>query len=213
MATTPRSDDTRDGIRIAAARLPGPADRRAFTARGCLAVEGLWDDRCAAALAHEAGRLLPRGRRAGPGGPERPSRQAVAADAPLLARLHRALVPLARALAGRLLVPTCAWYNYYEQHDGIWLHIDIDASELALLTTVLGEVGPLHLHPALRGRTQDQLDALQRDPDWDCHSGTAVRYPCRGVLAQLGRAVPHHRPGRPLARPGAVAALHYRSPF
>src|SRR5687768_9675614 len=72
--------------------------------------------------------------------------------APLLAHLHLALLPLARALTGRMLVPAHAWYNFYLNNDRLRLHVDSQGSELVFLSTALGEVGPLHLHPELRGK-------------------------------------------------------------
>jgi hypothetical protein len=142
-----------------------------------------------------------------------PSSEATVVLAPLLVHLHLSLVPLVRALTGRVLVPAHAWYNFYVSDDGMWLHVDTEGSELVLLTTALGDVGPLHLHPELRGRTQDELEAIQRDPKWKPESGVPMDYPRLGFLAHRGHVVPHHRPGWPVSEPCAVAALHYSSLF
>ncbi|MFF6772314.1 hypothetical protein ACFY8W_01980 [Streptomyces sp. NPDC012637] len=183
--------------------------RDSLARQGCATFGGLWDSATAEALAGEAAALFPAAeataRRAGG------LIQATASDAPLLTRLHFALVPLARALTGRLLVPSYGWYNFYPSDDAIWLHVDVEKSDLAILGTVSGGVGPLHIHPELAGRTQAELDRLQTGPSWDADSGCRTAYPRRGVLALRGRSVPHHRPGRPLTTLGAVAALHFTS--
>ncbi len=180
---------------------------RSFVQQGHLAVADLWDDALGQRLADEALALAPVGDdiRREVGAPP----QATAEDAPLLTSRQFSLIPLVRALTGRLLVPSLGWYNYYTGDDGIWLHVDIRGSEVAVLAGVHGEVGPLHLHPELEGLSQPELDAVRRDPRWDELSGCVVGYPRNGVLVHRGRAVPHHRPRRPLATPSVVAALHY----
>ncbi|MFI8823859.1 hypothetical protein [Streptomyces sp. NPDC053431] len=183
--------------------------RESLARQGCAAFGELWNGATAEAIAVEAAELFPAAaeiaRRTGG------LIQATASDAPLLTRLHFALVPLARALTGRLLVPSYGWYNFYPGDDGIWLHVDVERSDLAILATALGGVGPLHIHPELAGSTQAELDRLQAGPSWDADSGRRIAYPRRGVLALRGRSVPHHRPGRPLSALGAVAALHFTS--
>jgi hypothetical protein len=183
--------------------------RECLAGQGFAAFSELWNSSTAEAIAVEAAALFPAAeataRRAGG------LIQATSSDAPLLTRLHFALVPLARALTGRLLVPSYGWYNFYPRDDAIWLHVDVEKSDLAIVATALGGVGPLHVHPELAGRTQAELDRLQTGPSWDADSGCRIAYPRRGVLALRGRSVPHHRPGRPLATLGAVAALHFTS--
>lgn len=206
-------------------RLPNHDELQKFMRRGYVHIEELWSTDFAEAFSREARGIL-----AGPNRPESvssrprceqrrtaPSRQIKASNstphAPFLAQLHFSLVPLARALTGRMLVPAHAWYNCYTTHDGLLLHVDTEGSELALLTTALGDVGPLHLHPELRGKTQDELEAVQMDPNWDLNSGVAVAYPRLGLLAHRGNMIPHHRPETPIQCPSAVAALHYASLF
>jgi hypothetical protein len=110
-----------------------------------------------------------------------------------------------------MLLPAYAVYNYYEHDDGVWLHVDADECEVTLLAAVLGEVGPLHVHPELRGTDLETCEVLERSPGWDDASGVRVPYPRLGVLAMRGRLLPHHRPPTPMTTVGAVAALHYRS--
>ncbi|MFI6150680.1 hypothetical protein [Streptomyces sp. NPDC051109] len=179
--------------------------RESLAQQGFAAFGELWNGATAEAIAVEAATLYPTARRVGG------LIQAKASDGPLLTRLHFALVPLARALTGRLLVPSYGWYNFYPSDDAIWLHVDVEKSDLAILATALGSVGPLHLHPELAGQTQAELDRLQAGPSWDADSGCRVAYPRHGVLALRGRSVPHHRPGRPLPTLGAVVALHFTS--
>lgn len=132
---------------------------------------------------------------------------------PLLERLHDALLPLARALSARLLVPTFAAYGYYRGDDRVVLHVDGEPSDVVLLAPALGDVGSLHLHPELVGMTPIELGRLESDPGWDRLGGLPVNYPVEGVTALRGNVVPHHRPGLPIAGLCAVAALHYRSLF
>ncbi len=196
-----------------------PDEQRVFLSQGYVGLEGLWSIAFASALSREAGELMRTARP--PGGRPRPpvvssrspSSQTTVADAPLLACLHFALVGSARALTGRMLVPAYAVFNYYAADDGVWLHVDTEGCELTLLTTVLGNVGPLHLHPELLGVSSERLEALEDTPGWDPNSGSLVEYPHLGALAHRGDTVPHHRPGRTVAEPSAVAALHYRSLF
>jgi hypothetical protein len=131
--------------------------------------------------------------------------------APLLGWLHFALLPIVRQFTGQMLVPSNAWYNFYPINDAIWLHIDVAESDLVVVSTALGEVGALHLHPTLQGADQTELDSIRTAPEWDERSGVRVPYPRRGILIQRGRKLPHHRPGHELPVPSAVLALHYRS--
>ncbi len=138
-----------------------------------------------------------------------PKSQSTSDSAPTLARIHNELTPLLRALTGSFLVPAFAWYNFYESDDGIWLHVDPPETEISVLTTVLGSVGPLHLHPTLRGRTQEQLDDIYQSYEWKPDSGIPVRYPLNGVLVNRGHIIPHHRDGSAINERSVVAALHY----
>ena len=64
----------------------------------------------------------------------------------VLLKFQAALLPLLRTLTGYQLVPSDSWYIYYEETDEIGLHVDPEESDITVLTSVLGEVGPLHLH-------------------------------------------------------------------
>lgn len=195
--------------------LPNSVERQTFMGQDYVQLEGLLSETFADALSGEARNVFsvthqPDSEQ--PADPIESSGQATEVLAPLLRHLHLSLVPLARALTGQVLVPAHAWYNFYTSDDHMWLHID-SGSELVLLTTALGQVGPLHLHPELRGKTQAELEIIQRDPAWEPESGVPVDYPRLGLLAHRGHVVPHHRPGHPVSEPCAVAALHYLSLF
>jgi len=112
-----------------------------------------------------------------------------------------------------MVVPTVGTYGYYEHDDGCYLHLDTDAADVTFLINVLGELGPLHLHPELVGLEMDDLHALEADPTWDRQSGQRINYPRNGVAAIRGRVLPHHRPGSPIEGINAVAAIHYRALF
>lgn len=196
--------------------LPLP-ERRLFHSRGYLHLDGLWTARFSEALRDEA-RVRYRFAEIPDSGPRTPvvrSRlirsSTPAATGELLTRLHVSLIGLVRALSGRLLVPTFSAYGYYENDDETLLHLDSAQCDLTLLTTALGEVGPLHLRPELRGATMDRLGLLEGDPTWDRAGGLPVVYPKLGVTALAGNKLPHNRPGRPIAELSAVAALCYRS--
>ena len=201
--------------------LPKSFERQTFIQQNYVQLKGLLSASFAEALSSEARCVLSAMHSAESGQYRAPSEQGLTAAsnqatrvlAPLLAHLHLALIPLVRALTGRLLVPAHAWYNFYMIDDSMGLHIDTEGSELVLLTTALGDVGPLHLHPELRDRTQGELEAIQRHPNWRLESGVPMDYPRLGLLAHRGHVIPHHRPGRPVSEPCAVAALHYASLF
>ena len=192
---------------------------RALHSDGYVHLDQLWSPSFAEALTDEARTRFsaaapPTG---GPRTPVEPSRkprmQTLVATGPRLSSLHFALAGLARALSGRMLVPTFAAYGYYQVDDHVLLHLDSEECELTLLTAPLGSVGPLHVHPDLRGMTLDELGNLENDPAWDRHSGIQVEYPRLGVTALQGRLLPHHRPGRLLTGLAAVTALCYRPLF
>ena len=197
----------------------GPIDPITFRTVGYMQLPNLWSASTSESLAREAAELrahavLPEEGPRTPLAPNRrPSRQTPAATGPVLSRLHHRLLGTARALSGRLLVPTFCAYGYYEMDDEVLLHVDLPDSEMALVTTALGDVGPLHVHPELRGSTIDDLGALESDPGWDRSSGVRLPYPRFGVTALLGTEMPHHRPGNPLEGLNAVAAMFYRSVF
>ena len=180
---------------------------------------GLWGTDLSRAMAAEADRrwataTLPEtGPRTPVSSDRATGKRTPVATGALLDRLHHALVPLARALSARLLVPTVAAYGYYRDDDRVILHLDGEPSDVVLLAPALGDVGPLHLHPEMVGLTPVELGRFESDPGWDRNSGLPIRYPSDGVTALRGNVVPHHRPGRLITALSAVAALHYRSLF
>ena len=198
---------------------PSPAARARFRTSGHVALDDVWNRTVGDALAEEAGRLfsiavVPS---AGPRTPVAALRRTVAstpvAAGPVLEQLHEALAGLVRALSGRMLVPSFAVYGYFPEADGVVLHLDTDATDIVLLTTALGEVGPLVLHPDLERLTPSKLGDRESDPRWDPGGGVPLSYPSLGVAALRGARIPHGRPPRPVATLSAVAALHYRSPY
>ncbi|MEV4744158.1 hypothetical protein [Streptomyces sp. NPDC049555] len=215
MSLRPAPDAPPPLLRTTATR----AERGSFAAHGHTRLPGLWDRALAEGLAAEGRERWARAAPP-PRGPRTPvpagrsaRRATPAAGGPLLARVHLALTGLGRALTGRLLVPTFAAYGYYEDDDEVLLHVDTEQCDLTLLTTAFGAVGPLHVHPALRGSSMERLGVLERDPAWDRAGGVRLTYPATGVAALDGRTLPHHRPAGPLPGPSAVAALCYRSLF
>ncbi|MEU4211230.1 hypothetical protein AB0F13_14750 [Streptomyces sp. NPDC026206] len=195
------------------------AEQRSFAAHGHVRLPGLWERALAERIAAEGRerRAVAEIPRRGPRTPvtarRLPRRGTPAASGPLLARVHLSLTGTARALTGRLVVPTFAAYGYYQDDDEVFLHIDTEQCDLTLLTTVFGDVGPLHVHPRLIGSTMERLGELESDPGWDRCGGTRVTYPRTGVTALNGHVLPHHRPRRPAPGLHAVAALCYRSLF
>ena len=127
----------------------------------------------------------------------------------VLMQFQIALLPLLQTLTGNMLVPSDSWYIYYEETDGISLHVDPKESDISVLTSVLGEVGPLHLHPDLVGQNQNQLDSYYQGADWNPIGGIPLRYPCDGIIINRGHRIPHHRAGKPISQLCAVATLHY----
>ena len=203
---------------------------RHFVAHGFAALGDLWGSDLSRALADEARALStqarsPGGRRVRPAiVPSRsgdgPSSTIIA---PVLSDLHESLRGLARALSGRMLVPSYAVYNYYDSDDAVWLHVDSQpndvgdvgrsACEMTLVVGALGEVGPLHVHPDLSGLTLEELEEVESADSWNPDSGLPVSYPEHGVLALSAQRIPHHRPARRVESLCAVAALHYSSFF
>ncbi|MBI0414433.1 MAG: hypothetical protein ITD42_02565 [Nitrosospira sp.] len=127
----------------------------------------------------------------------------------VLMQFQISLLPLLRTLTGNILVPSDSWYIYYEKTDEISLHVDPKESDISVLISVLGEVGPLHLHPELEGQDQNQLDSYYQGADWNPIGGIPLKYPCDGIIINRGHKIPHHRAGKPISQLCAVAALHY----
>lgn len=130
-------------------------------------------------------------------------------SANILPQLQNALLPFLRVLTGYQLVPQNSWYIYYEGTDGILLHIDPEKSDISVLISVLGKVGPVHFHPELEAQEQKQLDAYYQRTDWQPNSGIPLVYPYDGVLINRGNRIPHHREGKPISQRCAVATIHF----
>jgi hypothetical protein len=199
-----------------------PVDPRAaarLRADQLVALPDLWDDHTEAALADEARSAWTTAqppsigptRRVADGRPGR--RPTLLASGATLELLHHDLAGVARSLTGQALVPSFASYYFYDGNDEVRLHLDTDQCDLTMIAEVLGDLGPLHVHPELAGMTIDELFALEGDPTWDRRSGRPLHHPRSGVTAFRGRRLPHHRPGHSFDGVGAVAALHYRARY
>lgn len=142
-----------------------------------------------------------------------PRHRTPAASGEYLSRLHSSLLPLVRALTGKVLVPAFCAYGYYDEDDRVLLHCDQEKCAITLLIAPSGGIGPLHLHPNLIGYSMEQLGELESNPNWDRNSGIQLTYPTRGGLAFRGSVIPHHRPGSMVDSPRTVAALCYIDAF
>ncbi len=127
----------------------------------------------------------------------------------ILPQFQTALLPLLRTLTGHLLVPSKSWYIYYEGTDEIRPHVDSEENDISVLTSVLGEVGPLHFYPDLKGQNQNQLDNYYQSEDWNPIGGIPLSYPYDGILINQGHKIPHHRVGKPISQRCAVAVMNY----
>ena len=87
--------------------------------------------------------------------------------------------------------------------------VGLGKSDISVLISVLGEVGPLHFHPELEAQKQNQLDAYYQGADWNPNSGIPLTYPYDGILVNRGHRIPHHRTGKPISQRCVVAAMHY----
>ena len=200
-------------------RRPSAQEKARFREDGFVELPDLWTPPMSDALAQEAGRLF--GEAVDPaGGPRIPvsserrtGKVTRVATGSVIQELHASLGAYVRALSGQLLVGSLATYGYFPDDDGVILHRDGEATEIVVLTTALGEVGPLSVRPELRGCSPDELGTLESDPTWDRNGGQLVHYPTFGVAAVRGAALPHHRTARSVPTLSAVAALHYRSPY
>jgi hypothetical protein len=187
--------------------------------QGYVALDDLWPAAVGQTLATEADDLWNNARppAIGPGRRVAPTRPVqlptLLSGGEALSALHHDLVGVARSLTGQLLEPSFAFYYFYERNDEVRLHYDTDQCDLTMITEVLGDLGPLHMHPELQDLTTDDLFSLEDDPTWDRESGLPIHHPRSGLTAFRGRRLPHHRPGRPLDGLGAVAALHYRARY
>jgi hypothetical protein len=199
----------------------GLGAQREYLTRGYVRLDGLWSGHLTEALAAEARAthslaVLPEAR---PGagttlpGNRAPARQVTVAQAPLLASLHRSLTRVVQALSAKMVTTSVGTYGYYEHDDGCYLHLDADWADVTFLISVLGRLGPLHMHSELIGADTSELEALETDPRWDSSSGEPISYPSTGVAAIRGRILPHHRPPSPVSGMTAVAAIQYRALF
>jgi len=198
---------------------PTAAARERFRDEGHAELEDLWTIDLRTAIATEAAELYTQAT-VPVDGPRTPVSAAKAtgkvtpvAVGPVLRWLHEALTPLVRSLSGQLLVPSFTNYGYFPDEDGTILHLDTDATDIVVLTTALGSVSDLRVHPDLIGATPEDLGALESDPAWSRTCGRPLHYPTLGAAVVRGAAIPHSRPSTPVATLSAVAALHYRSAF
>jgi hypothetical protein len=198
---------------------PSDLDRATFLEHGFVELPDLFSPLVADAMATEARRLHARavdpttGPRTPVSDERRTGKVTRVATGSVLHELHSALAGFVRALSGQMLLPSIASYGYFPDEDGVILHRDSDATDIVLLTTALGQVGPLSVRPELKGCTPAELGARESDPAWDRDGGQVLHYPAFGVAALRGAVLPHHRVSQPVPELSAVAALHYRSAY
>jgi len=198
---------------------PPRAAKSEFRSRGYVELPDLWAQTLVDALAEEADRLYPSavdppyGPRTPVSAHRRTGKVTRVASGPVLQDLHAGLASFVRSLTGRMMIGSFANYGYYPDEDGVVLHVDTEATEVVLLATALGSLGPLSVRPELRGRTPSELGELESDLQWDRAGGRPLSYPTFGAAALLGAQLPHHRVSKPVQSLSVVAALHYRSPY
>jgi alkylated DNA repair dioxygenase AlkB len=132
-----------------------------------------------------------------------------ASPGPALRALHESsrLRELLAELTGRHFFATRSSYLFYSAGDFIGLHTDIDPCQVTLVTGVLGDPGPLVLHPELVPMAPPRVLQLSRRSGGFPPGGRPVAIPRDGVLVLRGSGVPHHRP--PARTECAIATLCY----
>lgn len=132
-----------------------------------------------------------------------------ASPGPALRALHEGsrLRELLCELTGQHFFATRSSYLFYAVGDFIGLHTDIDPCQVTLVTCVLGDPGPLVLHPELVPMGAARLLELSRCSGGFPPGGQPVAIPRDGVLILRGSGVPHHRP--PSRSDCAIATLCY----
>ena len=118
------------------------------------------------------------------------------------------LLALAEGMCGQPVRPVDAAYLYYQSGSYCGLHTDRSEFNVQLRVTVLGDVGPLLIHPDLADMPVEEL-ARRCELDGPPADGIEIRYPRTGVTMIRGTSVPHQRPVHRGARPAVVAGLNY----
>ncbi len=119
---------------------------------------------------------------------------------------HPDLERLVEQVAGEPLVGSVhRSFLYYTDGSFVHAHTDVNACELTLLVSVMGQVPPLVVYPEMQGREVGELmewaDASAGIPP----GGQEVSIPTHGLLFLRGRQLPHRRPEVRLG--GATVAL------
>jgi hypothetical protein len=138
-----------------------------------------------------------------------PRRHLTASPGPSLRRLEAAseLRGLLSELVGQPVRPARASYNFYWAGHYVGLHTDIAPDcRVTVLTSVLGALDPLVVHPGLSRRPAAELLSLSRATGGFPPGGVRVDVPRGGFLILAGNDVPHHR-AVATGPPSAIAAL------
>ena len=166
-ATNVRDHPPIDGLR---SERPAPSRHAGSRRDGFVELADLWTPAVTAAISEEAHHLFAIAEKP-VSGPRTPvaeyrmtGRATPVATGPILHDIHQQLASHVRALSGRMLVPSFANYGYFPDEDGVILHVDTDATEIVVLTTALGAIGALHVHPELSGMAPEALGQLRATP-------------------------------------------------
>jgi hypothetical protein len=95
---------------------------------------------------------------------------------------------------------------YYSNGSFIHVHTDVPECEVTLLASVVGQVPPLVVYPALRHRGAKEMIHLANATDGSPRGGRLVKIPTDGFLAISGRDLPHRRPEVRIDEPFVVLA-------
>jgi hypothetical protein len=193
---------------------------RQFAETSSCQVDDLWSARVAEALGREAEAEMGRAtlafanayEAAEGGGLTGPVLYFWSPGGPLLQALVRSdcLRSLAQRITGREMTPLDAAYLYYQHGNFCELHTDRSDFEVQLMISVLGDMGPLIVHPELAGALPSDV-ARRCAREGAPGGGVELWYPRLGVRAFCGTEIPHRRPPHASSGQGAVANLCYRS--
>jgi hypothetical protein len=111
------------------------------------------------------------------------------------------------------MLPTSSAYLFYGAGSYVGLHVDLRRCEVILLTSVMGNLPPLRLHPRLAGTTPKSLLDLGIEVTQGLDDGEPMPSALLGPTALRGVDIPHHRPTCGDDESGVVATLCYQSAF
>ncbi len=126
-----------------------------------------------------------------------PWRLAIADAGPILRSVHQSpeAAKLVSEIAGVPLAPTKASYLYFRNDtDFIGFHTDVPACEVVLLVGVTDRSAELVLYPHLEHAEPSELLELSRGSGGAPEGGQSLPVERGGVVALVGRRVPHQTP-------------------